>query len=277
MKLKNSTSTQVERSFRKWRSVSFTDAVVHCPDFGSKSKFYRSRPSPHNLWETTRVQYVSLSYGLFNIKQKLIKKKQAALIQQLEEELRMSHLRNPEADIQHLEALYAEKEHMTKEIYLLRETIKKGIIYSKLLLYGQTLNSDIYCQQLDCLKLAIVQKRPELANRRGVAFHQDNARPPTSVVTRQKLWELGWEVLMHPPYSPDLEPSDYHLFLALKDFLSDKKLGSREDCENRLLEFFANKDQGFYERGIMKLPLQWQQITQQNGAYLTQIGLSETF
>ncbi|GFV31306.1 hypothetical protein TNCV_2566211 [Trichonephila clavipes] len=42
MKLKNSTSTQVERSFRKWRSVSFTDAVVHCPDFGSKSKVYRS-------------------------------------------------------------------------------------------------------------------------------------------------------------------------------------------------------------------------------------------
>ncbi|GFU94478.1 hypothetical protein TNCV_2644641 [Trichonephila clavipes] len=30
----------------KWRSVSFTDAAVHCPDFGSKSKFYRSRPSP---------------------------------------------------------------------------------------------------------------------------------------------------------------------------------------------------------------------------------------
>ncbi|GFW19692.1 hypothetical protein TNCV_1605831 [Trichonephila clavipes] len=40
---------------------------------------------------------------------------------------------------------------------------------------------------------------PELANRRGVVFHQDNARPYTFVVTRQKLWELGWEVLMHPP------------------------------------------------------------------------------
>ncbi|GFX56695.1 hypothetical protein TNCV_494431 [Trichonephila clavipes] len=44
MKLKNLTSTQVERSFEKWRSVSFTDAVVHCPDFGSKSKFCRSGP-----------------------------------------------------------------------------------------------------------------------------------------------------------------------------------------------------------------------------------------
>ncbi|GFX20567.1 histone-lysine N-methyltransferase SETMAR [Trichonephila clavipes] len=81
-------------------------------------------------------------------------------------------------------------------------------------------------------KLAIDQKRPELTNRKSVVFHQDNARPHTSVVTRQKLWEIGWEVLMHPPYSPDLAPRDYPLFLALKNFLSDKKLGFRDDCEN---------------------------------------------
>ncbi|GFX08087.1 histone-lysine N-methyltransferase SETMAR [Trichonephila clavipes] len=70
----------------------------------------------------------------------------------------------------------------------------KAIIYYELLLYDQTLNSDLYCQRLDRLKLAIDQKRPKLASRRGVVFHQDNARPHTSVVTRQKLWELGWEV-----------------------------------------------------------------------------------
>ncbi|GFY34108.1 putative DD34D transposase [Trichonephila clavipes] len=85
-------------------------------------------------------------------------------------------------------------------------------------------NSNLYCQQLDRLKLAIEQKLTELANRTGVVLHQDNARPHTSVVTRQ---ELRWEVLMHPPYSPDLAPSDYHPFLALRNFLSDKKLGSR--------------------------------------------------
>ncbi|KAL9876423.1 histone-lysine N-methyltransferase SETMAR-like isoform 1-T3 [Glossina fuscipes fuscipes] len=37
----------------------------------------------------------------------------------------------------------------------------KGIIYYELLPYGQTLNSDLYCQQLDRLKIAIDQKRPE--------------------------------------------------------------------------------------------------------------------
>ncbi|GFW63112.1 histone-lysine N-methyltransferase SETMAR [Trichonephila clavipes] len=100
----------------------------------------------------------------------------------------------------------------------------------------------------------IDQKRPELVNRRGAVFHQDNSRPHTSVVTRQKLWGLGWEVLIHPPYSPNLAPSDYHLFHALQNFLSDRKLGSREDCENRLLDDFAIKDQDFYDGRVMKLP-----------------------
>ncbi|GFU89928.1 mariner Mos1 transposase [Trichonephila clavipes] len=85
---------------------------------------------------------------------------------------------------------------------------------AELLPHDQTLNLNLYCQQLDRLKLAIDQKRPELANRRGVVFHQDNVRPHTSVVTRKNLWEFSWEVLMHPPYSPDLAPRDYHLFLA---------------------------------------------------------------
>ncbi|GFY19854.1 histone-lysine N-methyltransferase SETMAR [Trichonephila clavipes] len=70
----------------------------------------------------------------------------------------------------------------------------KGIIYYKLLPHGQTLNSDLYCQQLDRLKLAIDQKCPELVSRRGVVIHLDNARPHTYIVTLQNLWELGWEV-----------------------------------------------------------------------------------
>ncbi|GFV13117.1 mariner Mos1 transposase [Trichonephila clavipes] len=90
----------------------------------------------------------------------------------------------------------------------------KGIIYYELLPKGQTLNSDIYRQQLNRLKLVTDWKRPELANRRGVEIHQDKARPRTSAVTRQNLWELDWKVLMHPPYTPDLALNDYYHFLA---------------------------------------------------------------
>ncbi|GFV64644.1 histone-lysine N-methyltransferase SETMAR [Trichonephila clavipes] len=130
------------------------------------------------------------------------------------------------------------KQSLSKRGEAAQTVAKPGLTTRKVLLY-------LYCQQLDRLKLAIDQKRPELANRRGAVFYQDNARPHTSVVTRQKLWELGWEVLMRLPYSPDLAPNYYHLFLALQNFLSDKKLGSREDCENRLLEslVYADKPQ----------------------------------
>ncbi|XP_078051627.1 histone-lysine N-methyltransferase SETMAR-like, partial [Augochlora pura] len=58
------------------------------------------------------------------------------------------------------------------------QTVAKPGLTSK---KGPTLNSDLYCEQLDRLKLAIDQKRPELANRRGVACHQDNARSHASI------------------------------------------------------------------------------------------------
>ena len=93
--------------------------------------------------------------------------------------------------------------------------------------------------------------------------------PQSSKVTKQIPWVFGYEVLLHPPNSLDLAPSDYHLFLSMANDLAGEKLTSREACENRLSQFFANRDKSFYERGIMKLPSKWQQVIEQNGAYLT--------
>lgn len=71
----------------------------------------------------------------------------------------------------------------------------KGVIFYELLRQGTTINSDVYCNQLSKLKRALTEKRPELINRKGVIFHHDNARPHTSLQTRNKLMRLGWEVL----------------------------------------------------------------------------------
>ncbi|GFS85479.1 histone-lysine N-methyltransferase SETMAR [Trichonephila clavipes] len=66
--------------------------------------------------------------------------------------------------------------------------------------------TDIHQKKLDKLNDALQQKRSELINRKGVMFYQDNARPHTSLVTRQKLLQLEWDTMPHPPYSPDLAP-----------------------------------------------------------------------
>ena len=48
----------------------------------------------------------------------------------------------------------------------------------------------------------------------------------------QLLQEFGWEVFNHhPPYSPNLMPSDFHLFLHLKKFLSGQRQCFQNDRE----------------------------------------------
>ncbi|KAG6802281.1 Ammar1 transposase [Apis mellifera caucasica] len=130
----------------------------------------------------------------------------------------------------------------------------KGIVYFELLPPNRTINSVVYIEQLTKLNNAVEEKRPELTNRKGVVFHHDNARPHTSLVTRQKLLELGWDVLPHPPYSPDFAPSDYFLFQSLQNSLNGKNFNNDDDIKSYLIQFFANKNQKFYERGIMMLP-----------------------
>jgi histone-lysine N-methyltransferase SETMAR len=88
----------------------------------------------------------------------------------------------------------------------------EGIIHYDLLERNLTVTAERYCQQLCRLDEAIWQKR---RNRHGVILHHDNARPHTANMTKAAFQELDWEILPHPPYSPDLAPSDYHLFSSL--------------------------------------------------------------
>ena len=78
----------------------------------------------------------------------------------------------------------------------------KGVLYYELLPENQTINSNKYCSQLDQLKAALDKKCLKLINRPRIIFHQDNTRLHVSLMTRQKLLQLGWEVLIPPPYSP---------------------------------------------------------------------------
>ena len=140
----------------------------------------------------------------------------------------------------------------------------KGIVYFELLPRNQTINSNVYSRQLMKLDKEIKEKRPELATRKGVIFHQDKARPNTSLVTLKKLLELGWKVIPHPLYSPNLAPSDYHLFRSLENHLNEKTFDSNEAVKNELIQFFASKNQTFYESRIMKLTERWQKVIERN-------------
>ena len=130
----------------------------------------------------------------------------------------------------------------------------KGVVFFELLPRNQTINSDVDCRQLDKLNAVVKEKRPELVNRKDVIFHHDNATPQTFLTIRQKLLRLGWKEMLHPPYSPDLAPSNYYLFRSLQNSLNGKTFNDDDAVKSHSVHFFADKDQKFYEREIMKLP-----------------------
>jgi histone-lysine N-methyltransferase SETMAR len=79
-------------------------------------------------------------------------------------------------------------------------------------------NSALYCEVLLKLPDAICRKHPDQLAR-GVLLHHDDARPNTARATQERTEELNWKLLEHPPYSPDLAPSDFHWSGLLKTTL----------------------------------------------------------
>ncbi|GBP62425.1 Mariner Mos1 transposase [Eumeta japonica] len=77
------------------------------------------------------------------------------------------------------------------------------------------MNGQYYANLLAQTREAVVQKRRGKLSR-VVLFLQDIASVHTARVSRQALKDTGFSEIDHPPYSPDLAPSDYFLFSNLK-------------------------------------------------------------
>ena len=61
---------------------------------------------------------------------------------------------------------------------------------------------------------------------KGVLFLHVNALAQRALATQKKLAYLGFQCLDHPPCSPGLAPSDYHLFPGLKKQLKGRHFSS---------------------------------------------------
>jgi len=100
-----------------------------------------------------------------------------------------------------------------------------GILLIGYLLKGQTMNAEYYSSLLVQLKDILKEKRRGKFTK-GVLFLHDNVPTHRALVTQKKLAYLGFQCLYHPPYSPDLAPSDYHLFPGLKKQLKGRHFSS---------------------------------------------------
>jgi hypothetical protein len=62
----------------------------------------------------------------------------------------------------------------------------------------------------------------------GLVLHHDNIGPDTAACTQALLEHFSCKLLEHPPYSPDITSSSYHLFTYWKNWLVSQHFSNNE-------------------------------------------------
>lgn len=146
-----------------------------------------------------------------------------------------------------------------------------GLILVDYLPKGSTINSQYFC------KLVNDDLRQHLKNRRRgklsmkPILQMDNATPHTAAVTKDLLAKLGWDVLPHPPYSPDLAPSDFHLFPRLKEPLRGKRFHSLDEMKEAVESWRQRTPKEFYQSGLRSLVSRWKKCVASGGDYIEKL------
>ena len=105
---------------------------------------------------------------------------------------------------------------------------RKGVLLIEFMEPGTTITSETYCETLKKLRRAIQNKRRGMLTSGLVLLH-DNARPHTAARTQALLQKFCWDLFDHPLYSPDLAPSDFHLFSVDESLAGNTALTCKDE------------------------------------------------
>jgi hypothetical protein len=67
------------------------------------------------------------------------------------------------------------------------------------------------------------------------------------------LEKFKWDILYRSPYSPDLEPSDFQLFLCLNKHPAGRKFEDDGEVQDEVMTWFKGQAANFYDSEIQKL------------------------
>ena len=132
-----------------------------------------------------------------------------------------------------------------------RELDIRGIVHYEFVPSGKTVNQVHNLEVLKRLREKFRWKRPELFANNSWVLQHDNAPAHTALPVRQFLAIKQTTVLEHPAFSPDLAPSDFFLFLMIKEILKGRHFGDIDDIRSNttvaLKAISQNQSQNCFE------------------------------
>jgi histone-lysine N-methyltransferase SETMAR len=103
---------------------------------------------------------------------------------------------------------------------------------------------------------------------KDVLLLHDNARPHTNLRTREAIAKMGWTVLPHPAHSPDLAPSNYHLFGPVKNVLCKRHFADDNELKRSFHDVFRSQGREFHNTGKKYLTQCWQKCVENDGDFV---------
>lgn len=125
-----------------------------------------------------------------------------------------------------------------------------------------------YSELIEKLYQTLAKKRRGMRQKNPILLI-DNAPIHNDQRVIDILSKKNFEILEHPPYSPDLAPSDYYLFKFLKNWLRSRAaFDNLEQIKQEIDAWFDAKPASFYERAFDLLKEKISIVSQSDGNYL---------
>ena len=132
---------------------------------------------------------------------------------------------------------------------------------------GKTVNATFFTEKVLPNLIKNVEELRLKAKMRGIKLLIDNASSHTAKLTKNFLESEGLDLLLHPPYSPDLAPCDFWLFPKLKIYLQGREFESKQTLGSALYHFFKSIPEEEYINAFIKWVERLKRCVEVGGGY----------
>jgi histone-lysine N-methyltransferase SETMAR len=143
----------------------------------------------------------------------------------------------------------------------------EGWLLADFLRKGTTITGAYYAQLLERLRSAIKEKRRGKLSK-GIWLLDDDAPVHRAGAVWDVLHDLKWSRLNHPPYSPDLAPSDFRVFPDLKKPLKGKRFEKENELKAAVFHWLDSQPKSYWEKVIREARERWEKCYNLDGDYV---------
>ena len=145
----------------------------------------------------------------------------------------------------------------------------KGIVHYEFVPCGETVNKEFYLNVLKRLREAVWRKRPEALTNNTWMLHHDKAPAQASLLIREFLTKHEKTLEPQLPYSPDLAPADFFLFLKLKSSLKGCRFQMVEEIEENSIWDLRSIPQNTFQDAFQNWKKRWERCIKSGREYFS--------